>query len=405
VSTTETLPGAVLATSPSSLRGRRRRVLAWLQPMLSFLVFVLLFVIFGAWLGGKFLNVSARMLDIHQNAPVYVLALAAMITLAAGQFDLSIASMATLTSFTTILLSSQHGVPLPLTIGLSILIGAAGGLLNAILVVRLRVNAFVATLGTGGIFAGIAQVASGGTQVVPKANHPLPKWYSGSGSLGDFTAHFPQWVLWIGCAIGVLGIGRAMRLARPRAAATRIWDLVTAAVVAAIVLVLFLVLHIHRVIESASWTVGVLLILTTVMWLVLELTVTGRQTYAIGDNADAARLAGVKVERTTTTAFVIGGALAGAAGILLCANQGVAVPDDAATFLLPAFAAAFLSTVLFSTGRFNVWGTLLGGIFLQWVGQGLIVGGLHYTWTSIVNGTVLILAVAFSTTFRRALRR
>jgi ribose/xylose/arabinose/galactoside ABC-type transport system permease subunit len=405
VTTTSTAPVTTPDASSNTRPASRRKLIARLQPMLTFFVFLLIFVIFGFWLGGKFLAVPARMLDVHQNAPIYVLALAAMVTLAAGQFDLSIASMATLTSFTSILLTSQGGLPLPLVIMISLLVGAAGGLVNAFLVVRLQVNAFVATLGTGGVLAGVAEVAGSGTQVVPKPNKPLPGWYSGSGSLGDFQQHFPQWVLWIGLILGVVGIARSSYRLKPRALDNRKWAAVVAAGVVVLAVVLVFGLHIEKVIQTASWTVGVLLILTTLLWVLLELTVTGRHIYATGDNAEAARLAGVRVERTTTIAFVLGGVLAAGAGILLTANQGSAVPDDAATFLLPAFAAAFLSTVLFSSGRFNVWGTLLGGVFLQWVSQGLIVGGVHYTWTGIVNGVVLVLAVAFSTTCRRMLRR
>ncbi len=393
------------AATPSPRAPRGSRQLKAVQPFLTFIGFVILFAVFGGWLGGKFLVVSSRMLDVHQNAPIYLLGLAAMVTLACGQFDLSIASMATLTSFTTLLLCSRDGWPMPLVIVVSVAIGAAGGLLNALLVVRLRVNAFVATLGTGGVFAGIAEVASGGTQVVPDQSHPLPGWFTGTGSFGDFGKHFPAWLLWIGIAAGVLGIGWKARQARPTKVATRAWDGICLVLVLVVLAVLFFVLRIRHVVNSTSWTVGVLLVVTLIVWLALELTVSGRNTYAVGDNSEAARLAGVKVERTTIKAFVLGGMLAGTAGVFLLANQGSAVPDDAAAFLLPAFAAAFLSTVLFSTGRFNVWGTLVGGVFLEWVSQGLIAGGVHYTWTGIVNGAVLILAVAFSTTFRRAIRR
>ena len=77
-----------------------------------------------------------------------------------------------------------------------------------------------------------------------------------------------------------------------------------------------------------------------------------------------------------------------------------AAPGVAVDFLLPAFAAAFLSTVLFSRGGFTVWGTMTGGVFIVWVAQGLILGGLQYTWTDVVNGVVLVSAVALSTIFR-----
>ena len=82
-------------------------------------------------------------------------------------------------------------------------------------------------------------------------------------------------------------------------------------------------------------------------------------------------------------------------------SQGAASPDIAAPYLLPAFAAVFLSTVLFSSGRFHVWGTVIGGYVVVTVGQGLIIGGLPFTWTFVVNGVVLVAAVALSTVLKK----
>ncbi len=61
----------------------------------------------------------------------------------------------------------------------------------------------------------------------------------------------------------------------------------------------------------------------------------------------------------------------------------------------------FLSTVIFSSGRFTVMGTLLGAIFLVWIGQGLVVGGVSFQWTTVVNGLMLVIAVAVATFLRR----
>ena len=102
-----------------------------------------------------------------------------------------------------------------------------------------------------------------------------------------------------------------------------------------------------------------------------------------------------------SSAFVISGLLSATAGIVLAAIQGSASPDIGAGFLLPAFAAAFLSTVLLSRGRFHIWGTLIGGVFLIWVGQGLVIGGVSFTWIGVINGAVLVGAVALSTALRR----
>jgi ribose/xylose/arabinose/galactoside ABC-type transport system permease subunit len=86
---------------------------------------------------------------------------------------------------------------------------------------------------------------------------------------------------------------------------------------------------------------------------------------------------------------------------MIGANQGTATSNVAAGYLLPAFGAVFLSTVIFSTGKFTVFGTIVGGTFLVWVAQGLVVGGVPSEWTDVVNGSMLVLAVAGSTLMRR----
>src|SRR5690349_8279777 len=72
------------------------------QGSISFLAFLAVFIGYAVWLGNKFASTDARFLDIHQNAPVLILGLAVLITLIAGQFDLSVGGMATLTTFLSI---------------------------------------------------------------------------------------------------------------------------------------------------------------------------------------------------------------------------------------------------------------------------------------------------------------
>jgi ribose/xylose/arabinose/galactoside ABC-type transport system permease subunit len=156
-----------------------------------------------------------------------------------------------------------------------------------------------------------------------------------------------------------------------------------------------------QVAGACSWTIGLLVLVSLLLWIVVERTAFGRNLRAIGQNPTAARLAGVKTGRETIKAFVLGGFLAALAGIVLAANLGSAQPNVGAGFLLPAFAATFLSTVLLSSGRFTVWGTVIGGMILVYTGQGLVTGGMSFNWDNIVNGIVLALAVAVSTMFRR----
>jgi ribose/xylose/arabinose/galactoside ABC-type transport system permease subunit len=393
--------GPSIATSAGSTgpEPRRLRLRDVTERGLTFAAFVILFLGFGAWLGGHFFNVSARLLDVHQNVPILLLALAAMITLVAGQFDLSIASMATLTTFLAVGLRVNQDLPFALVLIICVAVGLLGGLLNGVLVEYLHVNAFIATLGTGGVFLGASQVYSGGTQIFVSETGPrLPDWFT---EVGLFTQKCPSWVLVVLSVLALWGVYRAVSGYRPRSWSDTKWWGLCAIVTAVVVVVALVPLEYTKWIEETSYMVVILIAFCVAMWIVLQRTTTGRYLRATGANREAARLAGVRVRREVMRAFLIGGALAGVAGIALASQQGAATPEVASSYLLPAFAAAFLSTVIFSSGQFTVWGTLIGGIFVIWTGQGLIVGDLPPTWLEVVNGVVLVAAVALSTVLRR----
>ena len=396
VATTE----PVMSAAPAPRRGLALLRTAAVESSMTTVAFLLVFGIYGLWLGSTFFNVDARLLDVHENAPILLLGLAVMVSLVAGQFDLSVASMATLTCFLSVGLTVNQGWPFGLVLATCVLVGAIGGLANAALVVGLKVNSFIATLGTGGILVGVSNVYSGGTQITPDGSRTLPGWFTGEHSLGAFGQKFPEWIL-IACSAAVaLAAWHALMRRLPATWPAR--ALMAAAIVAVAVAALVIGLDLPAWWSDTTWTIAVLLAVAGGLWVLLRFTMTGRHLQATGANPTAARLAGVRPGRETTKAFVLGGLLAALAGIVLAANQGSAAPDVGAAFLLPAFAAAFLSTVVLSHGRFSVWGTVLGGVFIVWVGQGLIVGGLTFTWTSIVNGVVLVVAVALSTAIRRS---
>lgn len=111
------------------------------------------------------------------------------------------------------------------------------------------------------------------------------------------------------------------------------------------------------------------------VWFLLEHTPYGRQLYALGSNPSAARLVGVRTTLVQATAFVMAGALSGAAGVLAVARAGGADPSAGASFLLPALAAAFLSAASVKPGRYNVGGVLVAIFFLAVLNSGLNLAG------------------------------
>jgi ribose transport system permease protein len=138
------------------------------------------------------------------------------------------------------------------------------------------------------------------------------------------------------------------------------------------------------------------LVATAVLWVVVEYTVWGREVAATGGNREAARLAGVRVDRRATQAFVGGGFLAGVAAVLSVTVLGSSSPDVGLSFLLPAFAAAFLGATAIRPGRFNAVGTTLAVYLLATGITGLQQLGAAFYIEQFFNGGALLLAVVLS---------
>lgn len=157
----------------------------------------------------------------------------------------------------------------------------------------------------------------------------------------------------------------------------------------------------YREIASATFLgitvpVWVLLVVALLTWYVLERTPVGRRAYAVGFNPDAARLAGINVDRIRTGTLIAGGALAALAGALLTSRINAGDPTVGPSFLLPALTAVFLGSTQFAGGRFNVIGTLVA-LFVLAVGiKGLQLTGSPRWVNDLFYGVALILAVALS---------
>jgi len=127
---------------------------------------------------------------------------------------------------------------------------------------------------------------------------------------------------------------------------------------------------------------------------VLRATVFGRHASSVGDNPAAALLAGVPIARVKIAAFVLAGLTAGLAGVLVTSSAGSYYPNLGTGYLLPAYAAAFLGLSLGGGLRFNVLGSYLGVLLLGMVTTGLTMMNQPSWVAALVQGLVLIAAVA-----------
>lgn len=142
-----------------------------------------------------------------------------------------------------------------------------------------------------------------------------------------------------------------------------------------------------------------------VLWLFLERTQMGRHMYAIGGNAEAARLAGVRIKAYAMLALAISAFAAFLAGTVADAIISAGRPYGVgAVYLLDAFAAAFIGAATLRLGRFHILGTLVGVLMLGVINNGLSIVGAAPFWQFIVKGVILIFAVFMSGTLSKRRR-
>ncbi|MBK8050209.1 MAG: ABC transporter permease, partial [Anaerolineales bacterium] len=127
---------------------------------------------------------------------------------------------------------------------------------------------------------------------------------------------------------------------------------------------------------------------------VLANTRFGRNIFAIGGNAEASRLAGIRINRTLTWVYVLSGLFAGVAGILI-ASQLASAPRAAVGLELTAIAAVVLGGTSLSGGKGTLLGTILGVLILRILDNGLVLLNVSSFYQEVASGMVLLLAVGF----------
>ena len=145
----------------------------------------------------------------------------------------------------------------------------------------------------------------------------------------------------------------------------------------------------------------IMLAVTLAAQLALSLTKHGRRMYALGGNAEAARLSGIRTVRYRVLAYVLASLLAGLGGILLASRIGSSQVNAGGGYLMDAVAAARIGFSLAGAGKPNALGTLLGAVILGVLQNGLVMLSVPYYAMDIIKGLVLALALAM-TYFRAA---
>jgi ribose transport system permease protein len=146
---------------------------------------------------------------------------------------------------------------------------------------------------------------------------------------------------------------------------------------------------------GVPWLAIIALLTILVSWFILKRTVLGNWIYAVGGNAEAARLTGIKVPLVLLFVYSMSGLLAGVGGVMsaarLYAANGLQLGQ---AYELDAIAAVILGGTSFVGGVGSIWGTLIGALIIAVLSNGLILVGVSDIWQYIIKGLVIIVAVA-----------
>ena len=143
------------------------------------------------------------------------------------------------------------------------------------------------------------------------------------------------------------------------------------------------------------------LALCAAVWFLFEYTPLGRRLLFVGRGRRVASLSGFNIARLRWGALIASGTIAALAGVLYAGVTGSADPSSGPSFLLPAYAAAFLGATAIVPGRFNPWGSIIAVYFLVTGITGLTILGAASWVQDVFYGSALVLAVALSTVSRR----
>jgi ribose transport system permease protein len=150
--------------------------------------------------------------------------------------------------------------------------------------------------------------------------------------------------------------------------------------------------------SNEIWIAG---LVALVIWIMLDYSEFGRYMNAVGGNVEAAALSGLRTRALRLTGFCVVAVTAAIVGILLTANSASYSPNLGSSYLLPAYAAAFLGATVFRPGEFNIPGTVVGVLFLGVIQTGLTMLNLETYVINLVQGTILMSAVLLSRLGRR----
>lgn len=310
----------------------RRTSTDTIQRLLAFGALLILFI--GFSFASPFFFTFSNIVGILVATAVNgLLAIGVTFIIITGGIDLSVGTVMTLSSVMSAVFINFWGLPIPLGVLAAILTGTFAGFLNGLMISKLKLPPFIATLGMLNIARGLSLVI---TDLSP--------------------SYFPLESGWNEIAMGSILGAVIPGFEIPNA-----------------VLIMF----------GSALLAG----------LILSKTVIGRYCFAIGSNEEAARLSGVNIDFWKTAIYAIGGIFIGIAGVVIAARLNSAQPALGLGYELDAIAAAVIGGTSLSGGEGTMLGTIIGAFIISTLTNGLRIMSVPQEWQIVVTGVIIIFAV------------
>lgn len=297
--------------------------------------------VFGLVAGGRFFSALNLSLILQQVSIIGILAAAqSLIVLTAG-IDLSVAAIMVLMSVIAGNLAVYMGVPSVLALAVAFAGGAGAGLMNGLFITKVKLPPFITTLGTWSIF------------------FSLNLWLSGAQSIRsqDIDKNAPLLKFW--------GEGFAF--------------------------------------AGAKVTYGSLLMIAVflVLWYMLNKTAWGRHVYAVGDDKEAAELAGIQADRVLLSVYTLAGLICAIAAWAAIGRVGSISPQSFYEGNLQSITAVVVGGISLFGGRGSIMGALFGALIVGVFQSGLRLANVDVLWQVFAIGWLIIIAVAIDQWIRK----
>ena len=352
---------------------RRVQNMLHTTPALVPLVVLLLSIaVFGVLLGGQFFSAGSQSLILQQVQIVGIVAAAQTLVILTAGIDLSVGAIMVLSSVIMGQFTFRYGLPVELAILCGFVAGGLLGYVNGWLVAVMKLPPFIVTLGTWQIILATNYLYSANETIRSqdiRENAPMLQWLGEKPNV--------QIVNWIEGMQGIVHEGR-------RPVDTGNWFLDTLWSV------------------NVTYGVVVMVVLICALAWALRHTAWGRHVYAVGDDPDAAQLAGVNVRGTLISVYVLSGLICALAGWALIGRIGSVSPTSGVDANIESITAVVIGGISLFGGRGSIMGALFGALIVGVFSLGLRMMGADAQWTYFMIGVLIIAAVAVDQWIRKA---